>query len=533
MKHNLLTLLIAVSTTVFAQSTEHAMRHLATPNQARTAYDVSHYHIDLDVDIEHKSIKGLVTMDFRLEELVPQLGIDLDDRLSVDKIEYKGKELTFERTSGTREILINTEQYINTLGDHQIKIYYHGQPQEAVKAPWDGGFSWKTDKNNNPWIGVSCEGDGASIWWPNKDLLSDEPESITFTCRYPKDLFFVANGDMVADTKTETYRETTWKTTLPINNYNVTLNIGDYAHIQEVFRREENASQLRLDYYVLKYNEEKAKTHFKVVGDMMAIFEDAFGEYPFSEDGYALVETPYLGMEHQSAIAYGNKYMPGYLGRYPKHMDFDFIVIHETGHEWWGNSVSMNDRADMWIHESFCTYSEAIFAERYYGYESMLDYLVYQKDFITNKSPIQGIPHQHKSGHGTDIYYKGSWVLHTLRNMVQDDYVWYKMIKDLALKYRIENVDGVEVKAFMSETLNLNLDAFFEVYFNSTKIPKVILKEGKGFVKVRFDKNYGFNLPFEWKEKSYTITKKWIKVKDADKNALKTYLNRRFLIKQM
>lgn len=516
----------------FAQSTKVAKQKLATPNIERTAYDVHAYTIDLEIDVPTKSIAGSVVMDFTLLQGVSQLGFDLDDRLTVDSVIYNQNPLNFKRTNGTREVLVDLNNELEEKENYSIKIWYHGTPQEAKRAPWDGGFSWKKDKNKNPWIGVSCEGDGASIWWPNKDLLSDEPDSIQFTCRYPDDLFFVSNGDMVSDVIYADYRETTWKTTLPINNYNVTLNIADYEHISKTFQRE-NTADLRLDYYVLAYNKEKAKKHFEVVEPMMTIFEDAFGIYPFSNDGYALVETPYLGMEHQSAIAYGNQYKKGYLGRYPKHMDFDFIVIHETGHEWWGNSVSMNDRADMWIHESFCTYSEAIFVEKHYGYEDMLDYLVYQKDFITNKGPIQGMPHQHESGHGTEIYYKGSWVLHTLRNMVGNDELWFNMIKELALTYRIKNVDGVDVKEFMASYLQRDLDDFFKLYFDGVTLPKLQYKVVKGDLKVRCDKNYGFQFPLKWEGKTYSISNKWVKIKNGDKKMIQNQLNRLFLIKQV
>ncbi len=531
MKYNLFITVALAATTLLAQSTKKAMHKLATPNPERTCYDVKGYHIDLDVDVQNQFISGSVKMDFSLLNTTPKLGIDLDGKLVIDSVVYKNENLRFKRTTGTRETLIDVSNVISDKGDYQIEIFYHGFPQKAKKAPWDGGFSWKTDENDTPWVGVSCEGDGASIWWPNKDLLSDEPDAVIITCRYRKDLFFVGNGDMVSDKTFENYRETTWETTLPINNYNVTLNIGDYAHIEKIFTRE-NQSELRLDYYVLAYNKARAEKHFEIVEPMMTIFEDAFGEYPFSKDGYALVETPYLGMEHQSAIAYGNKYKPGYLGRYPKHMDFDFIVIHETGHEWWGNSVSMNDRADMWIHEGFCTYSEAIFVEKHYGYEDMLDYLEYQKNFVTNASPVQGTPHIHKSGHGTDIYYKGSWVLHTLRNMLNNDDLWFKMIKDLALKYRIKNVDGVDVKAFMADYLNMDLTAFFSVYFDTTELPKIEVKSKGNMVKVRLAKDYGFRFPLKWKNSTYEISEKWIKIKNADEKDIKKQLNRLFLIKE-
>lgn len=513
---------------MFGQNTELSKRKLATPNKERLAYNVYHYNLNVMVDPAQKRIDGWVDIQFTWLNAAHIIGFDLDDAFKIDKVLYNNKEVSFIRTPQTREVLVEIEQPGDSLALGTLSVYYGGQPQEALNAPWDGGFSWKKDKKNRTWVGVSCEGDGASVWWPNKDLLSDEPDSVTFTCKYPSELLFVANGDMQNDVIDGKHRTTTWKTTLPINNYNVTLNLGHYSHIEKEYKRE-NSTVLRLDYYVLDYNKAKAEKHFTIVEPMMQIFEEAFGKYPFSNDGYALVETPYLGMEHQSAIAYGNKYLPGYLGRFPKNMDFDFIVIHETGHEWWGNSVSMKDRADMWIHESFCTYSEAIFAEQYYGYEDMLDYLVYQKRLITHKGPIQGVPHTHESGYGTEIYYKGSWVLHTLRNMVRNDKLWFGMIKDLAKKHRIDVVEGKEVKAFMSEYLKMDLDAFFKLYFNSTNIPKVVYKKGKD-LKIKLDKDYGFELPLEIDGKIYMLSHKWIKINGISKKDLQTYLHRRFLI---
>jgi aminopeptidase N len=527
--------LLLMTSSVFAQNQQEEMSLLATPNQERTCYDIHSYEIDLNINPEKQNLVGRVDFHFEILQSTNRLQFDLDDVLVIDSILFENNTIkNIQRKH--RSVSFNTLRTLEKGENLSFSVYYQGSPQKAVNPPWDGGMSWRKDKNGKHWIGVSCEGDGASIWWPNKDLLNDEPDSVVFSCTYPDDLLFVSNGNMMDDKLLgNNLRKTTWKTHHPINNYNITLNIGDYTHIKDTFFRE-NGSQLPLDYYVLSYNKEKAVKQFKIVHPMLKSFEKHFGEYPFPKDAYALVETPYLGMEHQSAIAYGNQYKKGYLGRYPKKMDFDFIVIHETGHEWWGNSVSMKDRSDMWIHESFCTYSEALFVEDYYGYESMKDYLVYQKKFIQNTSPIQGVPHHHESGHGGDIYYKGSWILHTLRNIVDNDSLWKKTIYNLAQQFKHKTVDGVDVKAFLEKELNLNLDTFFKVYFDSTHYPTVEIKKEKKHILIRLDDQ--LNLPIhlklstkKGKTKTYTIGNTWVKIKKASLKEITKEINRNYLVK--
>jgi aminopeptidase N len=264
--------------------------------------------------------------------------------------------------------------------------------------------------------------------------------------------------------------EWVWDISYPINNYNVTLNIADYAHFDEVYLSASGDS-LRCDYYVLKENLEKAKVQFQQVGEMMDCFEEAFGPYPFYNDGYALVETPYLGMEHQSAIAYGNKFMSGYLGRHPGDMDFDYIIIHETGHEWWGNSVSMNDVADMWIHESFCTYSESVFVECKYGYDKMLEYLAYQKMFINNRSPIYGVYGLNHEGNGGDMYYKGAWMIHTLRNVMNNDSLFKSILKGIAQEFAYQTIDGDQIVEYVNQRAKYNYSPLFEQYLRYSDVP--------------------------------------------------------------
>ena len=352
------------------------------------------------------------------------------------------------------EHLIKLEKAQNRIGSVElIEIFYEGKPREAINAPWDGGISWKKDSNGVDFIASSCQGLGASVWWPNKDHQSDEPDSMTITVSAKNPLKIICNGNLRSEETTwnsnlqDSINTSEWFVSYPINNYNVTLNIGDYVHFQDQYITREDT--LDLSYYVLSYNEEKAKTHFEQVKPMMECFESFLGKYPFWDDGYALVETPYLGMEHQSAIAYGNDYLPGYRGSlgYSGGLEFDYIIIHETGHEWWGNSITTNDIADMWIHEGFCTYSEALYVECIYGYDQMIEYVNNQKRFIRNKSPIVGCYHVNHQGSG-DMYQKASVMLHTLRTLINDDQLWFSIIREISDNFKYKNkISSAQVKS--------------------------------------------------------------------------------------
>lgn len=400
----------------------------------RTCFDVTFYHLSLDVDPDSQSIAGYNEIHYNVDEDFKRLQIDLFENMTIDSIVFNGSKLNFERLFDAVFITFPQVQKKGSKG--YFTVYYHGKPTVAKNAPWDGGFSWKKDKEKNHWIGVSCEGIGASLWWPNKDHLSDEPDSVKVTCHVPNNLIFVGNGQLVEAKKgigseKSTY---TWKTTYPINNYNVTLNIANYANFQD-FYVAEDGDTLLLDYWVLPYNLEKAKVHFQQVGPMLQCFEQYFGKFPFWRDGFKLVETPYLGMEHQSAIAYGNQYKKGYMGTdYSRiGLDFDYIIIHETGHEYWGNLISAKDIADMWIHESFCTYSEAIYVECMFDYETAQRYINAKKPSIRNEYPIAGIFGVNVEGDG-DMYNKGMLMLNTIRHIINDDKLWFEMLKEMTTK---------------------------------------------------------------------------------------------------
>jgi aminopeptidase N len=460
-------LFLFVITNVQAQTFTQKDTLRGTLSKERTWFDVNYYHLNLEVDPVSKSIAGFNDIAFTVLKSSNVLQLDLFENMLIDSVIYKGLSCDVSRTFDA--FFVDLPYDLNVGSYELLRVYYHGTPIEAKRAPWDGGFVWKKDESGLPWIGVACQGMGASAWWPCKDHLSDEPDSMRITCSVPKEIQFVGNGNLESEFIKEDKRVSTWKVSYPINTYNVTLNIADYSHLSDVYII--NADTLALDYYVLKGNEQKAEQQFQQVKPMLSIYEELFGAYPFWNDGYALVETPYLGMEHQSAIAYGNKYKPGYLGRYPGEMDFDFIVIHESGHEYWGNSVSMNDLADMWIHESFCTYTEALYVEKLYGYESMLEYLLYQKDFIDGGSPILGRRDVNHQGNHTDMYYKGSWMLHSIRNTINNDSLWFSIIKGVAQEFAIRNCDGEEIIDYICDKSGVDLRTVFNQYLAYAEVP--------------------------------------------------------------
>ena len=469
----------------------------------RTCYDVTFYDLFVMVDHQEKSLeKSYNIIHFTVVSDFNKMQIDLALNMEVLLIQFEGVELEYSREFGAVYIdfprVLKKSEYAN------VKIWYGGYPKEAVNAPWDGGFSWKKDDNGNPWIGVSCQGLGASVWWPCKDHQSDEPDSMRITCtaRYPSKI--ISNGDLRKDTTVwdqyfnSLVNVSEWFVSYPINNYNVTLNIGDYVNFSELYISKKDT--LRMDYYVLSDNLVKAKEHFKQVKPMMECFEKYFGAYPFWNDGYALVETPYLGMEHQSAIAYGNDYLAGYHGntRFIDGLNFDFIIVHESGHEWWGNSITTNDIADMWVHEGFCTYSEVLYVECMYGYDAMLSYINSKKESVRNDKPVIGPYHVNVEG-SSDMYNKGSLMLHTLRSLIDDDEMWFEIIKGIANDFKYKTVDGQEIINYINEKSGKDFTYFFNQYLKNKEIPNFqynLQKEGRNYTLVyRWEAITEFDMP--------------------------------------
>ncbi len=482
----------------------------------RTCYDVGHYKLDVALDIAEKSISGEVVMTYRILRDFQVLQVDLFENMSLDSVIWQGDLLSFERVDNAVFITFPEWQRVNE-GVGSIQMFYHGAPKIALNPPWDGGFTWTKDPEKNAWVVVSCEGIGASLWWPNKDHLSDEPDSMDIYITVPDTLEAISNGRLVGKSfLPQGWATHHWAVSYPINNYNVTLNVGKYAHFQEHYMALDGDS-LDLDYYVLPKNLAKAKKHFAQVPEMLRVYEELLGKYPFWKDGYALVETPTLGMEHQGAISYGNKYKKGYLGgRLPKGMDWDYIIIHESGHEYWGNSVSCTDLAEMWLHESFTTYMEALYVEKRYGYERMLEYLLTQKKLIRNRAPILGrLDMNFSPMYSTDQYYKGSWMLHTLRNAIDNDSIWFGLLRGFYEKNALSNTTTEAFITYVNAYTKHDYRPFFEQYLTYPQPPilecQLTRKRKKLVVKYRWKTDVkGFDMPIV-----FGSSKEFVRVKPS------------------
>jgi len=471
-------------------------------NENRDWYDVTYYHLDLQVFPSEKRITGSNEIYFIVNRIAPIMQLDLFQNMAIDKIELLGRECPYTRELNAIFVDIPVSLKLGSI--HHITVFYHGMPIEAKKAPWDGGFVWAKDENNTDWIGVACEGLGASAWWPNKDHLSDEPDSMRISCTVPSNLKFIGNGYMEKEEKVDTdFVKYTWKVSYPINNYNVTLNIGDYSHFHEMV--ENGGAVLDLDYYVMKSNFEKARKQFQQVKPMLKCYEKYLGPYPYPKDGFALVETPYLGMEHQGAIAYGNKYKPGYAGntRFINGLDFDYIIIHESGHEWWGNNVSCKDIADLWIHEAFTTYTESIYVECTLDKKAALAYINSNKEGVDNKRPIIGPYGVNREGDG-DMYSKGALFLNSLRNTINNDEVWWKIIRGMQDNFGGKTIDTQDVLSYFNANSGMKLDPIFDQYLRFPNIPQLmysLVKKGKNKFDLSFRwiaDNKAFNMPVEY-----------------------------------
>ncbi len=438
----------------------------------RSCYDVFFYHLNIRVNPKDSSIGGYNLLAYRAESNFKTFQIDLYNNLTIRSITHHGKALTFRRDSNAVFVTFPETQTKGTLDS--IVIHYAGRPRIAKNPPWDGGFVWVKDRVGKPWVAVACEGAGASLWWPCKDHLSDEPDSMYISVEVPTELQCISNGNLKKTAYLKGgFSRFDWRVHYPINTYNVTINVGNYEQMNDSYTGADG-KRLSLDYYVMPYNRGKAETQFKQVKPMLAAYEKYFGPYPFWEDGYALVETPYLGMEHQSAIAYGNDYLTGYKGKDLSGvgLPFDYIIIHETGHEYWGNNISMADHGEMWISESFCTYAEALYVEELYGKETALKYLKGQSALIQNAEPMLGPLQVNFEDYATtDIYFKGANMLHTLRNVIANDSLWFDILRGLQKDFRLKQVHTQDITNYISQKSGKNLTAFFDQYLKHSSPP--------------------------------------------------------------
>lgn len=482
----------------------------------RSWWDVTHYNISVKPDFNSKTISGynIITYKTNADSLPFIMQIDLQDPLQIDSVFIDRIKFTNYRKESNRWLMNLIAQQKNT--EHAIQLFYHGKPKVAVNPPWEGGFVWKKDSLGNPWISVACQGAGASVWFPCKDLQSDEPDNgCEMNIITTDTLIGIGNGklnDMYFFGDSVNSIRYTWKVTNPINSYNIVPYIGNYTYVTDTFHGENGP--LLINYFVLRYHNNKIETHLKPqVQKMLKCFEYWFGPYPFYEDSYKIVEAPYLGMEHQSNIAYGNNYMNGYAGRDLSNtgwgLKWDFIVVHESGHEWFGNNITASDVADNWIHEGFTSYSEVLFTECEFGIEAGNDYCIGVRKSIDNDTPVIGKYGVKKEGSG-DMYNKGSNVIHMIRQLLDDDVKFRILLRDISKTFYHKIVTTKEIEDFVILKTGKDLVAFFNQYLRTTQIPVLEYRIKKNKLEFRYKNCINeFNMPVKINNQFwiYPITK--------------------------
>ncbi|WP_421892473.1 M1 family metallopeptidase [Marinoscillum sp.] len=504
-----LLLVLFLSTAGFAQKVftrQDTLRGSITAERAW--WDLQHYDLSVSIDTAARSIEGSNVITYKVVSAATELQIDLQAPMEITEAKQGDQLLDVRHEGDAHFVTLVKDQPVGSI--QKLTIRFAGTPVVARRPPWDGGFTWNKDENGKPFIATSNQGIGASIWWPCKDHPADEPDNgVTMNFTVPKDLTAVGNGRLIKVKKGKGTRTFTWQVTNPINSYGVNLNVGDYVKFEEKYDGEKG--NLDMIYYVLSYNLDKAKTHFQDARRTMEALEYWFGPYPFYEDSYKLVEVPYLGMEHQSSVTYGNGYELGYRGRDLSltgwGLKWDYIIIHESGHEWFANNITYKDAADMWIHESFTTYSEGLFVDYHYGKDAGAAYVRGMRYGIGNEEPMIG-PYG-VNGRGADLYNKGSNVLHTLRQWVNDDTKWREILRGLNETFYHQTVTTADVEGYISEKSGLDLTSFFDQYLRDPRVPVLEYFTYEGNLLYRWTNCIeGFDMPVRINvgDESYTIT---------------------------
>ena len=485
MRHHLLLAGLAVAALPLSLSAQRPEREVFTHADTirgsntpeRAWWDVTFYDLHVAVSPSDSSIKGWNGITYRITGPSKEMQIDLQEPLQVDSMLQDGKKVTYRRDGNAFYVTLTAPQPSGSV--KTVSVYYHGRVRVARRAPWDGGFVFAKDSLGRDWIATACEGLGASVWWPNKDYLADEPDSQRIAITVPDPLQDVSNGRLRSTTHNKDHTTTyEWFVTEPINNYDVAVNAAVYAHFEQDYAGE--SGKLTMNFWPLAYHLDTAKVQFQQSVTMMKCFEHWFGPYPWYKDGYQLVETPHLGMEHQSAVAYGNHYKDGYysaatgtgidLSRSGQGSNWDFIIVHESAHEWFGNSITAKDQADMWIHEGFANYSENLFVECLRGKEAGADYVIGTRFQVRNDAPIIGPYGVNRDGSG-DMYYKGGNLLHTIRQLVSDDDKWRDILRGLSHTFYHQTVTTQDIENYISTRAGMNLSTVFDEYLRTTMIP--------------------------------------------------------------
>ncbi|MBL7935700.1 MAG: M1 family metallopeptidase [Bacteroidia bacterium] len=485
---------------------------LGSNHQYRAWWDVKHYHLSIKPDFKEKSISGynIITYKVVSDSLPFVMQLDLQSPLLIDSIFFNRTKINDFKKVANRWMLQLPPQ--KKKSENYIQVFYHGKPTIAKNPPWDGGWVWKKDSLGNPWMSVACQGAGASVWYPCKDLQSDESdEGALIEIHVPDTLTAIGNGQLISKhINQKGWMSYLWRITHSINNYNIIPYIGKYTLLHDSIEGEKG--KLMTDYWVLNYHKQKAIQHLKPnVIKTIKCFEYWFGPYPFYEDFYKIVEAPYLGMEHQSNIAYGNYYLNGYAGRDLSNtgwgLKWDFIVVHESGHEWFGNNITASDVADNWIHEGFTSYSEVLFTECEFGKEAGNDYCEGVKKSINNDIPIIGKYDVHQEGSG-DMYNKGSQVVHMIRQVINDDEKFRLLLREMNRTFYHQTVSTKELELFINEKTGINFIPFFNQYLRTTQIPMLQYKIKKNKLSFRYTNCLTeFNMPVKIKtDKEFIIT---------------------------
>jgi aminopeptidase N len=508
---------LLLSFVVFGQGAKQAFSRrdnlFGSNTPHRSWWNVQRYDVEVAPDFTSKTIAGRTTITFTVlpNRQSDYLQVDLQKPMQIDSLYFNGK--IYINDPG-RPYYNDGSHYFIPLpklsvgSTNSVTVVYHGRPKEAVNAPWDGGWVWKRDKNGRPWMSVACESDGASIWYPCKDIWSDEPDKgASLTIHVPDTLMAIGNGRLLSKTASNGIAIYRWEVKSPINTYNIIPYIGQYTSWSDTLSGEKG--KLDLTYWVLDYEKERARKQFEQVKPTLRSFEHWFGPYPFYEDGYQLVQSPYLGMEHQSAVAYGNGFKNGYMGTDLSGtgwgLKWDYIIVHETGHEWFGNNITAKDKADMWVHEGFTNYSESIFIETYWGKEAANEYTQGLRKNIQNDKPVIGSYDVHKAG-STDMYYKGANLVHTIRQLLNDDVRLRQILRGLNNEFYHQTVTTAQVENYISKQGGIDLTNVFYQYLRTTKIPVLEFRQTGNTIRYRWNNIIkGFNMPVK------TATGLWLK----------------------
>jgi aminopeptidase N len=485
----------------------------------RKWWDLQHYNLNVVINPEKKHISGHNTIRYQVLSKNQRLQIDLQHPMKITRAMHHGKYV-FVEPNGNAHYIHLPIQPIHTTDS--VTVFFEGIPPTSKNPPWDAGFTWKKDRKKNYFIATSCQGKGASVWWPNKDHMYDEPDhGMQQKYTVPENLIAVGNGRLKKTThdtvsKTKIFH---WQVTQPINNYGVNVNIGNYVQFSEKFKGEKK--HLDCNYFVLPEFLEKAKKQFQQVPKTLEALEFWFGPYPFYEDSYKLVQVPYLGMEHQSSVTYGNQFQNGYLGhdlsRTGWGMKFDYIIVHETAHEWFANSITNKDIADMWIHESFATYAESLYLEYHFGKQAAQTYIQGLRHSIQNDQPIIGQYNTNSEG-SADMYSKGANMLHTIRQLAKDDQKWRTILRALHRKFYHQTVSSAQIETFLNEQIQFNLQGVFDQYLRTPKIPVFETRFTQNHLEYRWHNvEQSFSMPLkiylDGKEKWIYPTPQWKKMK--------------------